>query len=85
MCDEDESVSIAVNGKQVRSSGHCRAVSGVMPVMRNVRVLGKLRRCSEEASWDRVRQSACEQACWASETRRVRTTVQQRVRDGAGG
>jgi hypothetical protein len=37
MCDEDKSVSIAVNRKQVRSSGHCRAVFGVMSVMRNAR------------------------------------------------
>jgi hypothetical protein len=42
MCDEDESVSIAVNGKRVRSSGHHRAVSGVMSVMRNAHASGKL-------------------------------------------
>jgi hypothetical protein len=85
MCDEDESVSIAVNRKQVRSSGHRRAVSGVMSVMRNARALGKLGGCSKEASQDRVRQGACERVCWASETRRVRTMVWQRAGDGAGG
>jgi hypothetical protein len=50
MCDEDKSVSIAVNGKQVCSSGHHRAVSGVMLVMHNVRALGKFGGCSEEPS-----------------------------------
>jgi hypothetical protein len=85
MCDEDKSVSIAVNGEQVRSSGHRRAVSRVMLVMRNVCALGKLGGCSEEASWDGVHWGACEWACQASETRRVRTTVRQRVGDGAGG
>jgi hypothetical protein len=63
MCDEDESVSIAVNGKQVRSSGHCGAVSGVMLVMRDARMLGKLGGCSEEASRDGAHWGACERAC----------------------
>jgi hypothetical protein len=85
MRDEDKSVSIAVNGKQVRSSEHHRAVSGVMLVMRDVRTLGKLGGCSKEASRDGARWGVCEQACRASETRRVRTTVRQRVGDGAGG
>jgi hypothetical protein len=75
MRDEDESVSIAVNRKQVHSSGHCGAVSGVMSVMCNARALGKLGGCSNEASWDGARQGACERACQASETRGVRTTV----------
>jgi hypothetical protein len=61
MCDGDKSVSIAVNGKQVCSSGHHGAVSGVMLVMHNVCMLGKLRECSEEASWD----GASWDACWA--------------------
>jgi hypothetical protein len=85
MRDEDKSVSIAVNGKQVRSSEHHGAVSRVMSVMCDVRTLGKLRGCSEEASRDGARQGVCERACQASETRRVRTTVRQRVGDGAGG
>jgi hypothetical protein len=85
MCDEDESVSIAVNGKQVCSSGHRGAVSGVMSVMRNARALGKLGECSKEASQYRVCWGVCERACWASETRRVRTMVRQIVGDGAGG
>jgi hypothetical protein len=75
MYDEDKSVSIAVNRKQVRSSGHHRAVSGVMLVMCNARALGKLGGCSNEASRDRACWGTCEQACWASETRGVRTTV----------
>jgi hypothetical protein len=85
MRDEDESVSIAVNGKRVRSSEHCGAVSGVMLVMRNARTLGKLGGCSEEASRDGARRGVCERACQASETRRVQTTVRQRVTGGAGG
>jgi hypothetical protein len=85
MCGEDESVSIAVNGKRVRSSGHCGAVSGVMSVMRDAHTLGKLGECSEEASRDGAHWGVCEWACWASETRRVRTTVWQIVGDGAGG
>jgi hypothetical protein len=70
MYDEDESVSIAVNGRQVHSSGHCRAVSGVMSVMHNARALGKLGGCSKETSWDEASWGACEHACWASEVRR---------------
>jgi hypothetical protein len=85
MRDEDKSVSIAVNGKQVHSSEHRGAVSGVMSVMRNARTLGKLGGCSKEASWDGACQGVCERACRASETRWVRTTVRQRVGDGAGG
>jgi hypothetical protein len=85
MHDEDESVSIAVNGKRVRSSEHRRAVSGVMSVMRDARALEKLGGCSEEASWDGARWGVCERACRASETRRVRAMVQRRVGDGAGG
>jgi hypothetical protein len=85
MRDEDESVSIALNGKRVRSSEHCGAVSGVMSVMHDARALGKPGGCSEEASRDRARWGVCEQACQASETRWVRTMVRQRVGDGAGG
>jgi hypothetical protein len=85
MRDEDESVSIAVNGKRVRSSEHRGAVSGVMSVMRDVRTVGKLGGCSKEASRDGARWGVCERACQASEMRRVRTMVQQRVRDGTGG
>jgi hypothetical protein len=85
MRDENESVSIAVNGKRVRSSEHCGAVSGVMSVMRDARALGKLGGCSEEASRDGARRGVCERACRASGTRRVRTMVRRRVGDGAGG
>jgi hypothetical protein len=63
-------VSIAVNGKQVRSSGHCGAVSGVMLVMRNARTSVKLRECSKETSRDEVSWGACERACRDSEARR---------------
>jgi hypothetical protein len=63
MRDEDESVSIAVNGKRVHSSEHRGAVSGMMSVMHDVRALGKLRGCSEEASRDGARQGVCERAC----------------------
>jgi hypothetical protein len=84
MRDEDESVSIAVNGKRVRSS-ECRgAVSGVMSVMRDARALGKLGGCSEETSRGGARRGVCERACRASETRRVRTMVRRRVGDGSG-
>jgi hypothetical protein len=85
MHDEDKSVSIAVNGKRVRSSEHRGAVSGVMSVMRAARALEKLGGCSEETSWGGARRGVCERACRASETRRVRTMVRQRVGDGAGG
>jgi hypothetical protein len=54
MYDEDKSVSIAVNRKQVRSSGRCRAVSGEMLVMCGTHTLGKLRGCSEEVSQDKT-------------------------------
>jgi hypothetical protein len=43
-------VSIAVNGKRVRSSGHRGVVSGVMWVMCDVHALGKLGECSKETS-----------------------------------
>jgi hypothetical protein len=85
MRDEDESVSIAVNGKRVRSSEHRGAVSGVMSVMRDARALGKLGGCSEEASRNGAHWGVCERACQAGETRRVQTMVQRRVGDGAGG
>jgi hypothetical protein len=85
MRDEDKSVSIAVNGKRVCSSEHRRAVSRVMLVMRDARALGKLGGCSEEASRDKARWGVCERACRASGTRRVRTTVRQRVGEGARG
>jgi hypothetical protein len=68
MRDEDKSVSIAVNGKRVRSSEHRRAVSGVMSVMRDAHALGKLGGCSEEASQDGACWGVCEWACRASET-----------------
>jgi hypothetical protein len=70
MCDEDKSVSIAVNRKQVCSGGHRGAVSGVMSVMRNVRKLGKLGGCCEERSQDGMSWGACEHACRGSEARR---------------
>jgi hypothetical protein len=41
MYDEDKSVSIAVNRKQVHSSGHRGAVSREMLVMCSARMLGK--------------------------------------------
>jgi hypothetical protein len=63
-------VSIAVNGKQVRSSGHHGVVSGVMSVMRNACTSVKLRECSEETSCNKVSQGACERACRNSEARR---------------
>jgi hypothetical protein len=63
MRDEDESVSIAVNGKRVRSGEHRGAVSGVMSVMRDARALGKLGGCSEEVSRDGARWGVCERAC----------------------
>jgi hypothetical protein len=72
MCDEDKSVSIAVNRKPVCSSGHCGAVSRVMSVMCNAHMLGKFRGCSKEPSWDRTGWGACERACWDSEARRSR-------------
>jgi hypothetical protein len=75
MHDEDKSVSIAVNGKRVRSSEHRGAVSGVVLVMCNACALGKLGGCSDEASRDGAHWGACEWVCWASETRGVRTTV----------
>jgi hypothetical protein len=70
MWDEDESVSIAVNGKPVRSSGHRGAVSRVMSVMRNACASGKLGECFEETSWDGASWGVCEHACWDSEARR---------------
>jgi hypothetical protein len=70
MCDEEESVSIAVNGKPVRSSGHRGAVSGEMLVMRDVRALGKLGVCSKRASWDETSRGACEHVCRGDEARR---------------
>jgi hypothetical protein len=70
MCDEDKSVSIAVNGKPVHSSGHRRAVSGVMLVMRNAHLLGKFGECSKETSWDRASWGVCERVCRDSEARR---------------
>jgi hypothetical protein len=70
MCDENESVSIAVNRKPVHSSGHHGAVSGVMSLMCNVCTSGKFGGCSEEPSWDGTSWGACEHACWDSEARR---------------
>jgi hypothetical protein len=63
-------VSIAVNRKRVRSSGHHGVVSGVMLVMCNARASVKLRECSEETSCDKASQGACERACRNSEARR---------------
>jgi hypothetical protein len=67
MYDQDKSAFIAVNGKRVRSSGHCRVVSREMLVMHSVHTLGKLRGCSKEASWDKTSQGVCEHACQGSE------------------
>jgi hypothetical protein len=69
MCDENESVSIAVNRKPVHSSGHRGAVSGVMLLMCNVCTSGKFGGCSEEPSWDRTSWGACERVCRDSEAR----------------
>jgi hypothetical protein len=70
MCDEDKSVSIAVNRKPVRSSEHHRAVSGEMLVMRNAHMLGKLGVCSKKASWDKTSWGVCEHVCQGDEARR---------------
>jgi hypothetical protein len=59
MYDEDQSVSIVVNRKQVCSSGHCGAVSGEILVMRGAHALGKLGVCSETRSQDGTRRGAC--------------------------
>jgi hypothetical protein len=59
MYDEDESVSIVVNGKQVCSSGHCGAVSREILVMCGAHTLGKLGVCSKTRSWDGTRQGVC--------------------------
>jgi hypothetical protein len=72
MRDEDESVSIAVNGKRVRSSEHHGAVSGVISVMCDARMLGEFGECSKETSWDGASRGACERACRGSEVRRGR-------------
>jgi hypothetical protein len=70
MYDEDKSVSIAVNRKQVCSSGHCGAVSGEMLVMHDAHMSGKLGGCSKEASWDKTSWGVCEHVCRGGEARR---------------
>jgi hypothetical protein len=70
MCDEEESVSIAVNSKPVHSSGHHGAVSREMSVMRNAHMSGKLGVCSEKVSRDETSWGACEHACRGDEARR---------------
>jgi hypothetical protein len=70
MCDENKSVSIAVNRKRVRSSGHHGVVSGEMSVMHNVHASGKLGVCSKRASQDKTSWGACEHACRGDEVRR---------------
>jgi hypothetical protein len=85
MYDEDNSVSIAVNRKQVHSSGHCGMVSREMLVMCGARALGKLRGCSKEASWDKVSRGACKCACWGSKTKRCRLGSKEGFGDKARG